>query len=90
MERVKVKYTEKSRSPGFEAVYLKTVAEVLEKRGEVEILGSAADLPKPEKKGKKVDRGALIKEAIALNLGSKEDFVGMSDSELVELVDEGK
>jgi hypothetical protein len=80
-ERLKVKYPS-----GFETAYKPEIAKILEKRGQVKILGTATAAPKPENKGKKIDRDALVKKAIKEGLASKEECVAFSDSELADLV----
>jgi hypothetical protein len=88
MERVRVRYLKKS--PGLEKVYLSDVAKALAKRGEVEIIGEGTPKPRPEKKEKRIDRDKLVREAIDSGLGTKEELLKLSDSELAQLVGEDK
>ena len=70
---------------GFVGFASDKVAETLAKRGQVKILGDAK-APEPKRDEKKLDRDALVKQAIKASLAKKEDLVGLSDSELAELV----
>jgi hypothetical protein len=82
---VKVRYAN-----GYETVMKKCIAEVHEKRGKLKILGEGKPAPKPEREVKKIDRNALMKEAIELGLGDKKELLGLSDAELQALVGEAK
>jgi hypothetical protein len=66
------------------------VAEALAKRPGHKILGDAppAAAPAPQKEPKRINRDALVKRAIKDGLGSKEEMLRLSDSELVALVGE--
>jgi len=52
---VKVRYRN-----GFETLYKPAIAEILAKRGQVEILGEAQPAPKPEKRGRKKDEVEIL------------------------------
>lgn len=84
MEMLKVEYLKKN--PGFVTTYKPEIAKVLEKRGEVKILGPAQPAPRSEKPKKKIDRDALVKEAIKQGLADKAELLELSDSQLEALV----
>jgi hypothetical protein len=86
MERVIVKCISGAFA-GQEKVYLKSVAEVFEKRGRVKVLRPATAAPRPEPKA---DRKALEKKAIKLNAVKPEDLEVLSDSDLAGFIAEAE
>ena len=70
---------------GFVGFASDKVAETLAKRGQVKILGDAkTPEPKPAKPAR--NRDAMVKEAIKNGLGTKEELLKLSDSEIADLV----
>lgn len=80
-DRIRVKHPN-----GFEGDYIPKIADILLKRKGYSKVGEGKAAPSPSRETKKVDRKALVKQAIEMNLGTKEELVALSDSELVQLV----
>jgi hypothetical protein len=70
---------------GFVGFASDKVADILAKRGQVKILGDAKT-PEPKAAKPARNRDAMVKEAIKNGLGTKEELLKLSDSEIADLV----